>query len=71
MYEQQINNKKIWSPSSFIEFLGNKINNKESIYYWAAKNNIPVFCPALTDGAIGDILFFNSFKNKDFILDIT
>jgi deoxyhypusine synthase len=39
------------------------------VYYWAWKNNIPVFCPALTDGAIGDILFTNSFKN-DLVIDI-
>lgn len=70
MYEEQINNKTIWSPSKMIKRLGEKIDNKESIYYWAAKNNIPVFCPALTDGAIGDMLFFNSYKYEDFILDI-
>lgn len=58
--------------------MGEKIDNKESVYYWAAKNNIPVFCPAITgifyiylDGAIGDMLFANSYKNEGFILDIT
>lgn len=49
--------------------MGQKINNKESIYYWAWKNNIPVFCPAFTDGAIGDILFTNSYKN-DLVIDL-
>lgn len=29
-----------------------------------------MFCPALTDGSIGDILYFHSFKNPGFILDI-
>jgi len=29
-----------------------------------------VFCPALTDGSIGDMLYFHSFKNPGFILDI-
>jgi len=41
--------------------LGLAINNEESIYYWAAKNDIPVFCPAFSDGAIGDMLYFFSF----------
>jgi deoxyhypusine synthase len=49
--------------------MGEKINNKDSIYYWAWKNNIPVFCPAITDGAIGDILFTNTYKN-DLVVDI-
>ena len=52
-----------------IHRLGQEINNEESIYYWCYKNNIPVFCPALTDGAIGDCLFTNSFKN-DLRIDI-
>ena len=31
-----------------IKLMGEKINNPESVYYWAAKNDIPVFCPAIT-----------------------
>ena len=50
--------------------LGEKINNEESIYYWAWKNSIPVFSPALTDGSLGDMMFFHSYKNPGFILDI-
>ena len=25
--------------------------------YWAAKNDIPIFCPGLTDGSLGDMLY--------------
>lgn len=49
---------------------GEKINNEDSVYYWAWKNNIPVFSPALTDGSLGDMIFFHSFKNPGLILDI-
>ncbi|TFY56256.1 hypothetical protein EVG20_g8999 [Dentipellis fragilis] len=59
-----------WSPSSFIRRLGKEINDEESVYYWAYKNDIPVFCPALTDGSIGDMIYFHSFKNPGLILDI-
>ena len=45
-----------WSPSTFIARLGLEINDQSSICYWAQKNNIPIFCPALTDGSIGDML---------------
>ena len=45
-------------------------NREESIYYWCYKNNIPVFCPALTDGALGDVMFFDSFNRPGFIVDI-
>jgi deoxyhypusine synthase len=43
-----------------------KIHN----FYRAAKNDIPIFCPALTDGAVGDMLFFNSYKHEDFVVDV-
>jgi deoxyhypusine synthase len=33
--------------------LGQEINHPDSIYYWAWKNDIPVFCPALTGGLAG------------------
>ncbi|EEB08959.1 eIF-5A-deoxyhypusine synthase [Schizosaccharomyces japonicus yFS275] len=51
-----------WSPSRFIHRLGKEINDERSVYYWAYKNNIPVFSPALTDGSIGDMLYFHTFK---------
>ena len=34
------------------------------------QNKIPVLCPALTDGSIGDMLFFHSYKNPGLVLDI-
>lgn len=61
---------KILSPSELIRILGEEINDKDSIYYWAWKNNIPVFCPAITDGAIGDIIYFFKFKNPSFKIDV-
>ncbi|KAH8657087.1 deoxyhypusine synthase [Tricladium varicosporioides] len=51
-----------WTPSKVIARLGKEINNEESVLYWAQKNNIPVFCPALTDGSLGDMLYFHTFK---------
>ncbi|KAL4457617.1 hypothetical protein ABPG75_012482 [Micractinium tetrahymenae] len=59
-----------WTPSKMIARLGREINHPDSIYYWAWKNDIPVFCPALTDGSLGDMLFFHTYKNPGLILDI-
>ena len=59
-----------WTPSKLIRRLGLEINNEKSIYYWAAKNDIPVFSPAITDGSVGDMLFFFSFKHEGFVLDL-
>lgn len=59
-----------WTPSRLIWKLGQKINNPESIYYWAYKNRLPVFCPAITDGSLGDCLYFHSFKNPGLMIDV-
>ncbi|XP_054616777.1 deoxyhypusine synthase isoform X1 [Dunckerocampus dactyliophorus] len=59
-----------WTPSKMIHRLGKEINNTDSVYYWAYKNNIPVFSPALTDGSLGDMIYFHSYKSPGLVLDI-
>lgn len=62
---------KIWTPSTMIKLMGERIDNTDSVYYWAARNDIPVFCPALTDGSVGDMIYFHSYKNSpSLIVDI-
>ena len=68
--KEQKETGKIITPSEFIERLGKEINNPSSIYYWTQKNNIPVFCPALTDGALGDMVYFSSYTHPEFKIDI-
>ncbi|RAK91839.1 deoxyhypusine synthase [Aspergillus costaricaensis CBS 115574] len=53
-----------WTPSKIIERLGHEINHEDSVLYWAAKNNIPIFCPALTDGSLGDMLYFHTYRSS-------
>lgn len=63
-----------FTPSELIFELGREVEkeekHEESILYWAYKNDIPIFCPALTDGSLGDLFHFQKLKRKDFYLDI-
>jgi deoxyhypusine synthase len=59
-----------WSPCSMIHRMGREIANEDSICYWAWKNDIPIFCPAITDGSIGDMIYFHSFKRPGLVVDI-
>ncbi|KAH7833765.1 hypothetical protein Vadar_009507 [Vaccinium darrowii] len=70
MLEEQTAKKLLWTPSKVIARLGKEINNGSSYLYWAYKNNIPVFCPSLTDGSLGDMLYFHSFRNPGLVIDI-
>jgi len=70
VYQNQKKTNKPITPSELIWKLGEKINNKESIYYWAWKNKIKVYCPTILDGALGDNIYFFKFKHPDFVLDI-
>lgn len=70
MVEEQEAQGVRWTPSRMIARLGKEINNPESVCYWAQKNNIPVLSPALTDGSLGDMIFFHSYKHPGLVLDI-
>lgn len=70
MHEEQKTKGTIFSPQKIIARIGERIDNEESIYYWCWKNDIPVFCPAFTDGALGDIIFFQSWREEGFIVDL-
>lgn len=69
-FREQKEKGTIFSPSMIISRLGKHINDEKSIYYWCWKNDIPVFCPAFTDGALGDVIYFHSWKEPGFIVDI-
>ncbi|CAL4147847.1 unnamed protein product, partial [Meganyctiphanes norvegica] len=70
LLEEQKSNGIFWTPSKIIERLGKEINDESSIAYWAAKNKIPIFSPALTDGSLGDMMYFHGIKNPGLIVDI-
>jgi len=59
-----------WTPSRVIRRLGLEINDKSSIWYWCARNDIPVYSPALTDGSIGDMLYFHTFRTPGLVIDL-
>ncbi|MEM3543850.1 MAG: deoxyhypusine synthase [Candidatus Micrarchaeia archaeon] len=73
LLDEQRNTGHVHTPSEFIHKLGLKVQDEKSIYYWASRNNIPTFCPALTDGSIGDMIYFfreSDKRNVDFKIDI-
>lgn len=76
--EKQNTENKIFSASEFCFELGKFIDEnlgpekEKSIVYQAYKNNIPIFCPAITDGSIGDMLYFykKNERNGNLKIDV-
>ena len=68
--ERQRKENKIFTPSELIFELGKETNDEKSILYWATKNEIPIFCPGLTDGSMGDMLYFFRKENPELKIDI-
>lgn len=70
MTDEQVADGTRWTPSRVIRRLGLEMADESSVYHWAARNDIPVFCPALTDGSLGDMIYFHSYKRPEFAIDI-
>jgi len=62
--------KKRWAVSEILKEIGLMLDDEDSILYQAAKNDIPIFCPAITDGSFGFHLFMFQQKHPDFIVDV-
>ena len=62
--------KKRWSVSELLKEFGLMLDDENSILYRAAKKNVPIFCPAITDAGIGFHLYLFQQKYKDFIVDV-
>ena len=75
LLEKQKTRGKIVNALEFVKECGKELENypnKETSYiYWAYKNNIPVFCPGLTDGSLGDMIYFFKKEHPEFKVDIS
>jgi len=66
LYEKQ----KRWTVSDMLKEIGLMLNDDDSILVQAAKHDVPIFCPAITDGAFGFHLYLFQQTHKDFVIDV-
>ncbi len=67
--EELYKEKKEWSGRELIHEFGKRLNDEQSIVYQAAKKNIPIFVPGITDGAFGTNLVWFA-QDHDFKVNI-
>jgi len=70
MLDKLYKKQKRWPVSEMLMEIGLMLDDKSSILYQAAKNEVPIFCPAITDGAFGFHLYLFQQKHSDFIIDV-
>ena len=62
--------EKRWAVSVLLREIGLMVNDPCLILYQAARHEVPIFCPAITDGSLGFHLFLFQQKHPDFVVDV-
>lgn len=62
--------KREFSTREIVHEVGRRLDDEDSITYWAAKNDIPVYLPGPTDGAFGSQLWMWRQTHSDLKLDL-
>lgn len=64
--------KQKWSTKDLIWEFGKRLekHGKDSIMYWAWKNQIPIYVPGITDGAFGSQLWMYYQEHRDVVVDL-
>lgn len=62
--------KREFSTKEIIWEFGKRIDDGNSILYWAYKNKIPIYVPGITDGAFGSQLWMFWQDHKDFKINM-
>ncbi len=70
MLKEIYKKEKRWAVSDMLREFGLMLNDNNSILFQAARNNVPIFCPSITDGSMGFQLYLFQENNKEFIVDV-
>jgi len=62
--------RREFSTREIVEEVGKRVDDKGSIAYWAARNNIPVYLPGPFDGSFGSQLWMWRQTHTDFRMDL-
>ncbi|MEM5792755.1 MAG: deoxyhypusine synthase family protein [Candidatus Aenigmatarchaeota archaeon] len=68
--EKLYKKKNRYSVNELLKEIGLLLEDENSILFQCSRKNVPVFCPAITDGAFGFHLFLFQQDHPDFIVDV-
>ncbi len=71
VFEELVKEKRHWPAWEFFKRLGEYTDDPRSILHQAAKNDVPIICPAPMDGALGMQTYFFKVEEPDFEILVT
>jgi deoxyhypusine synthase len=70
MFEEILAGRDSISTHELIDEVGARLDNEESLLYWAHKNQIPIIVPGITDGSFGSQLWMYWQTHRDLKVDL-
>lgn len=70
MLERMYRVRPRWAVSDMLMEIGKMLDDRHSILHQASLRKVPIFCPAITDGAFGFHLYMFQQKHPDFVVDV-
>ncbi|WP_290818647.1 deoxyhypusine synthase [Halovivax sp.] len=67
-FEDFFAEESIRTPTAFARELGETLDDEDSVLKQAADNDVPVYCPALTDAEVGNFLYY--YRNRADVDDV-
>ncbi|MCX6650835.1 MAG: deoxyhypusine synthase [Methanomassiliicoccales archaeon] len=70
MFEEILAGRDSISTHELIDEVGARLDNEDSLLYWAHKNQIPIVVPGITDGSFGSQLWMYWQTHRDLKIDL-
>ncbi|MDD1772539.1 MAG: deoxyhypusine synthase [Methanomassiliicoccales archaeon] len=70
MFEEILEGRTSISTREIIDEVGARLDNEDSLLYWAHKNQIPIFVPGITDGSFGSQMWMYWQSHRDLKIDL-
>lgn len=70
MFEEILEGRSSISTREIIDEVGARLDNEDSLLYWAHKNQIPIFVPGITDGSFGSQMWMYWQSHRDLKIDL-
>jgi len=70
MFEEILAGRDSISTHELIDEVGARLDNEESLLYWAHRNQIPIIVPGITDGSFGSQLWMYWQTHRDLKVDL-